>query len=363
MKWFRLYHDMIDDPKIAMMSESEQLLWVRILCLASMSEARGVIMLSDDEIAFRLRISIESWKTAKDKFRCKGLVDPVATDMLRISGWDDRQFESDSSTARVAAHRAKKKGADGNVTATLQPSYSNVGCNADVTRVTASDTDPDSDPDPKKEIIRSADAAQVPPDPPKVSKKETEYTAAAFDKFWKLVPLKKEKEEAKKLFCRKAGHQITLAEMTACYEAALREHAATNPNDPKFQFFPRLRKWIGNDLWRDEAVREYLSQPSEPVTPEQSAELDEWISLIVKAGHVKDAKIAPSGGIRVQYLNGVWGSGSAMLKQHPVESLKAGYPAAAKRLSSATLSRVEGTQTPAMVEPSIFESSDALGVF
>jgi hypothetical protein len=42
MKWFRFYHEFVDDPKIAMMSDSDQLLWVKALCLASESEDRGI---------------------------------------------------------------------------------------------------------------------------------------------------------------------------------------------------------------------------------------------------------------------------------------------------------------------------------
>jgi hypothetical protein len=358
MKWFRFYAEFRSDPKMVRMPICHRYAFIVLLCLSSDSEVRGTISgLDDDDIAYALEMSTEDWQTLKAKFRVKGLIE-LDGDTIIINNWDKRQFESDSSASRVAAHRARRKAASGNADVTLQECYGN----ADVTCVTASEADSDSDSEKKKEIpATEVDGAPV--SAPLVQKKEAEYTSAAFNQFWQLVPLKKEKAEAKQVFCRKAGHRIALAEMTERYKAALREHTASNPADPKFQFFPRLPAWLRGERWADEALVEYLNQPTEPVTSEQSAELDEWIALIVKAGHVKDAKIAPSGGIRVQYLSGVWGSGSAMLKQHPVESLKSGMRSTAKRSSSATLSRAEGTQAPAMVEPSLFESSDTLGVF
>ena len=75
MKWFRFYNEFVDDPKISMMSDSDQLLWVKALCLASDSKSRGKILLTDEEICWKLRIAIEQWKHAIDKFRAKGMIE------------------------------------------------------------------------------------------------------------------------------------------------------------------------------------------------------------------------------------------------------------------------------------------------
>lgn len=107
MKWFRFYHEFMDDPKIAMMSDSDQLLWVKALCLANESSTRGLILLSDEEICWKLRITSETWQHAMDKFRAKGMIEHC-TKGYKITNWSKRQFESDSSANRVAKHRKKK---------------------------------------------------------------------------------------------------------------------------------------------------------------------------------------------------------------------------------------------------------------
>lgn len=111
MKWFRLYHEFVDDPKIAMMSDSDQLLWVKALCLASDSSVRGMILLSDEEICWKLRCTVETWKHAIDKFRAKGMIEHNTDGPgYTVVNWDKRQFESDSSAERVRKHRAAKTG-------------------------------------------------------------------------------------------------------------------------------------------------------------------------------------------------------------------------------------------------------------
>ena len=123
MKWFRLYHDVIDDPKIGLLPESEQLLWFKLLCLASMSDDRGSIEMNDDELCFRLRISVEFWRCVKEKFRVKGLIECGKNGSIKICNWDKRQYDSDSSTERTKRYRSKQKSLKektGNVTGTSQ---------------------------------------------------------------------------------------------------------------------------------------------------------------------------------------------------------------------------------------------------
>jgi len=94
MAWFRFYSEFIEDPKISMMSDSDQLLWVKALCLASQSKIRGVINLADEEICWKLRISIEQWKHAIDKFRAKGMIEHC-TNGYKITNWEYDQKHRD----------------------------------------------------------------------------------------------------------------------------------------------------------------------------------------------------------------------------------------------------------------------------
>jgi hypothetical protein len=118
-----MYGEFATDPKVQMMSEADQRRFVMLLCLRCSNDG---VTLHETEIAFQLRISNEEWATTKALFLSKGLIDE---DCMPTS-WDRRQFVSDSSRARVAAHRAKKK----------------QSCNV---TVTPPDTDTDTEQDQK----------------------------------------------------------------------------------------------------------------------------------------------------------------------------------------------------------------------
>jgi hypothetical protein len=117
--WFRLYSEFATDPKVQMLSETDQRRFIMLLCLRC---SNGSETLHDDEIAFQLRISETEWQQTKSILMAKNMVDQHGKPLA----WDKRQYLSDSSTARVKAHRVRMKQA----------------CNVSVT---APDTDTDTD--------------------------------------------------------------------------------------------------------------------------------------------------------------------------------------------------------------------------
>ena len=100
--WFRLYAEFATDPKVQMMSEANQRRFIVLLCLRCSNDD---VTLQDEEVAFQLRISNEEWAQTKALFLSKNLIEEDNTP----TAWERRQFVSDSSAARVARHRAKKK--------------------------------------------------------------------------------------------------------------------------------------------------------------------------------------------------------------------------------------------------------------
>lgn len=125
MPWFRMYSEFATDPKVQMLSESVQRRFIMLLCLRC---GNGDVTLHDDEIAFQLRISNDDWLATKAVLVSKGLIDDDSSPLA----WDKRQYVSDSSAARVRAHRERKKAAK------------KQGCNV---TVTPPDTDTDTDTD------------------------------------------------------------------------------------------------------------------------------------------------------------------------------------------------------------------------
>ncbi len=142
--WLRLYAEFATDPKVQMMSEAYQRRYLMILCLRC---SNGPVTLHDAEVAFQLRISDDEWMATKAVFLQKNLI----ADDNNPTSWDRRQFCSDSSAARVAAHRAREKTAcNDDVTLQKRP------CNA---TVTPPDTDTDTDTETETEADSKTEAA------------------------------------------------------------------------------------------------------------------------------------------------------------------------------------------------------------
>jgi len=108
MKWFRLYTEILDDPKIQKLDDAQFRDFVYMMCLACEVEKNGLIPYSKEEIAWRLR---------RDPVTlCDGVVTlakcHIVTDNgegIRFLHWQKRQYSSDSSAERTRRWRAKHK--------------------------------------------------------------------------------------------------------------------------------------------------------------------------------------------------------------------------------------------------------------
>lgn len=100
-QWFRMYSEFSTDQKVQMLSEADQRRLLMLFCL----RCNGNETLHDEEVTFMLRISNDSWLITKNIFIEKGFIN----EHNEIINWDKRQYISDSSTLRVAKHRANKK--------------------------------------------------------------------------------------------------------------------------------------------------------------------------------------------------------------------------------------------------------------
>ena len=131
--WCRLYAEFATDPKIQMMNECMQRRYIMLLCMRT---SNVTVTLHETEIAFHMRISDADLAETKALFIAKGFID----EDWNLKNWDKRQFTSDSSAARVARHREKKKKA------------SNGDVTLHVTNANALDTDTDTDTDTEENI-------------------------------------------------------------------------------------------------------------------------------------------------------------------------------------------------------------------
>ena len=118
--WFRLYPEILHDPKVQILSETLRWRYVALLCL----QCNDILKISpDDEIALSLRITVEEWSVTRTEFIKRNLLTQTGS----IKGWEKRQFISDikdpTASARQKRYRdSKRNERNANVTSRLPES-------------------------------------------------------------------------------------------------------------------------------------------------------------------------------------------------------------------------------------------------
>jgi len=111
--WLRLYTDLYRNGKVRILPESLQIRFVWILCLHKEGKLVGRDL---EQIAWDLRCDADETRKFLKDLQDADLLLPDFTP----KGWQDRQYQSDTSTERVRKHRAKEMERFGNVTETVQ---------------------------------------------------------------------------------------------------------------------------------------------------------------------------------------------------------------------------------------------------
>ncbi len=135
MPWFRMYAEMIEDPKVGTLDDACFRTWVELLCVACENGGNGDTGMSVEQLAWKLRRNVT--ETLHELFH-RSLISEKngenGAKTIFINKWEKRQFGSDSSTDRVRKYRLKQQKPNCNVTETLPKRF----CNA-------IDTDRDTD--------------------------------------------------------------------------------------------------------------------------------------------------------------------------------------------------------------------------
>ena len=125
MNWFRHWHGLSTNPKLAFVAKCCDVhrafvvtLWCYLLEGASGCGDRGSLAWFDpDQAAFALEMPLSTVERIVAEMRKRGMLDED-----RIAGWNRHQFPSDSSAERVRRHRERRREAN----ETLQPVTGNV---------------------------------------------------------------------------------------------------------------------------------------------------------------------------------------------------------------------------------------------
>ena len=114
-RWFRMYDDVINDPKVMKLPEATRWHWVAVLCAAS---KHGGKVPAAAELAFLLRMTDQRAASLVAELLRAGLLDKVDGGFVPHN-WEGRQYKSDGSTERVKRFRERQRNVSGNVSSAV----------------------------------------------------------------------------------------------------------------------------------------------------------------------------------------------------------------------------------------------------
>ena len=103
MKWFRLYPDLLRDPRVQGLRPVMFKHWINLLCLANENTPRGILP-DVRTMALALHLRADRCHNVVRTLTRRGLFD-VTTEGLKPHNWDKFQYKSDTSTERVKRFR------------------------------------------------------------------------------------------------------------------------------------------------------------------------------------------------------------------------------------------------------------------
>ena len=105
-RWFRMYDDALDDPKVQLLAPELFKAWVNLLCLASRGGGKLPCL---DDLAFSLRVTRDVARDWIETLRQRGLIDVDEGDgALSPHNWSQRQFRSDADPRAAERQRRKR---------------------------------------------------------------------------------------------------------------------------------------------------------------------------------------------------------------------------------------------------------------
>jgi hypothetical protein len=108
-RWFRVYDDLVDDPKVQRLDPPLFIALINLWCLTS---ANGGVLPPIDEIAFKLRMKPQRAQRVLDALKAAGLFEDDQTG-THPHNWAGRQHKSDvedpTAAERMRRHRNRQR--------------------------------------------------------------------------------------------------------------------------------------------------------------------------------------------------------------------------------------------------------------
>lgn len=221
--WFKLYNEILDDPKVQRLEPALFKTWVNLLALACRHDGRLPDM---PKIAFILRMGDEEAQTAVAALIDAELID-VNEQCLTMHNWEHRQ-RSDTSTERVRRYREKNQ-------IDKRDSVSSVS----ETHVTPLDREGEGEREYTGSSLRSD------PPPPR-SGEASAFPPGSFEAFWTAYPRKVGKDAASRKFdAIRRSRRVSFDEIMA----GLNRYVAAKRSDVDWC---HPTTWLSQGRWADE---------------------------------------------------------------------------------------------------------------
>lgn len=231
-RWFRVYDDIINDPKVLKLPEESRWHWIAMLCIASKN---GGVLPSTEDVAISLRIKTQAAAAVITALKAASLLDLVDGHYVPHN-WDGRQFKSDVSTERVKRFRNAQRNVSDSVTETVSETPRSVSV---------------------------SDSVSV----PSSKKEESDFE---FEDFWELWPNKVGKPAALRAFVgarKRAGLDAIVAGVFAYIRDKPPDRPWLNP-----------ATFLNQDRWKDQPAQ--VANGRDAKTGNIIAASDKLVSII-----------------------------------------------------------------------------------
>ncbi len=171
LPWFKLYIEIMDDPKLSGFTGDQFRVLIYLMCLARESDEPGLIKMTLTEIAWRVRRPIEEVESTIKLCQqgSKPIIQLVDDGMVLVK-FLDRQYDKPSDAPQATRERKQKQRDKDKSHADVTPSHA--------IEESRGDKDQDKDKDQKK---------NKPPTPLPVKTKHAEFVSLTNDEYTSLV--------------------------------------------------------------------------------------------------------------------------------------------------------------------------------
>ena len=248
MKWFRLYTEIKDDPKMLELDDHQFRVWINLLSMAGESEERGVIPAARPRgLAAALHTAPEDMETAFLLFTELGMVERREDGSLLIVNFMERQYDNPSDhPEKVAERKTRMKERQQNAPAPSKNAAANHRNETGTTKEREQNAEERLYSEDTQTIHRGEDTECQKTDTPPPAAVRVRASPNDFNLFWDAYPKKESKKDAWEAWKRLNPSQEILAAILAGIGRA------KTGDQWQRSIIPHPATWLNGKRWEDE---------------------------------------------------------------------------------------------------------------